>query len=302
MDKVQAPVLIFHGTADTNVPPDQSWSYFRVLQYYGKVPVKFVVFQGEPHGPRKLTHQMRKVQEEAAWFDKYFFKTAKPENEAVKEGSPLAVALRAKNVARSAANYGTSFSVKGKTVLIPEVVKRGELEIGRFEVTRAQFAEFDKNYKVERGTENYAANGVTFEQATWYAAWLSKTTGQMWRVPKEGEVATMYERKDGENTLDYWAGYPPNADDAARLQKKISELSGHAPMLKPVGTFPGQGKDDEELVFDLGGNVAEWVLTRDGNGKVIGGSADCPADAKSNCTPAPEYVGFRLVRGAAKPQ
>ena len=28
MDKVQAPVLIFHGTADRNVPPAQSWSYF----------------------------------------------------------------------------------------------------------------------------------------------------------------------------------------------------------------------------------------------------------------------------------
>ena len=75
MDKVKAPVIIYHGTADVNVPPAQSWSYFRVLQYYGKVPVKFVVFPGEPHGPRKLTHQMRKVEEEVAWFDKYFFKT-----------------------------------------------------------------------------------------------------------------------------------------------------------------------------------------------------------------------------------
>ena len=51
MDKVQAPVLIFHGTADNNVPPAQSWSYFRVLQYYGKVPVKFVVFPGRAARP-----------------------------------------------------------------------------------------------------------------------------------------------------------------------------------------------------------------------------------------------------------
>ena len=34
---------------------------------------------------------------------------------------------------------------------------------------------------------------------------------------------------------------------------------------------------------------------------VIGGSADCPTDPKANCTAAPEYVGFRVVRGAAKP-
>jgi dipeptidyl aminopeptidase/acylaminoacyl peptidase len=299
MDKVKAPVLIFHGTADVNVPPAQSWSYFRVLQYYGKVPVKFVLFPGEPHGPRKLTHQMRKVEEEAAWFDKYFFKTTPAENEAVQEGSPLDAALRAKNAAHSGMNYGTSTSVKGKNVLIPEVVKRGDLEIGRYEVTRAQFVEFDKGYKLEPGVENYPANGISLDQAKKYAAWLSKTTGQTWRIPNESEVASLYEKKDGENTLDYWAGYAVNPEDAARLQKKLSELGGIAPLLKAVGSFPGQGKRDEELIFDLGGNVAEWVLTPDGKGKVIGGSADQPADSRASHEAAGEYVGFRVVRGPA---
>ena len=60
-------------------------------------------------------------------------------------------------------------------MLIPEVVKRGDLEIGRFEVTRAQFTEFDKNYKLDAGTENYPANGITLDHAKAYAAWLSKT-------------------------------------------------------------------------------------------------------------------------------
>jgi pimeloyl-ACP methyl ester carboxylesterase len=300
MDRVQAPVLIFHGTADRNVPPAQSWSYFRALQHFDKT-AKYVVFPGEPHGPRKLTHQMRKVEEEVAWFDKYFFKTAKPENEAVKEGSPLAGALRTKSLARSGSSYGTAVPVKGKVVVIPEVVKHGDLEIGRFEVTRAQFAEFDKNYKFDAGTENYPANGITFDRARAYSAWLSKLTGQVFRIPDEGEVSGMYEKKDGENTLDYWAGYAPNSDDAARLKKQTAQLTGTAPLLKPAGSFAGQGKDDEELIFDLGGNVAEWVLTRDGKGKVIGGSADCPADPKANCTAAPEYVGFRVVRGVAKP-
>ena len=110
MDKVKAPVLIFHGTADNNVPPAQSWSYFRALQYYGKVPVKFVVFPGEPHGPRKLTHQMRKVDEEMAWFDKYFFKTTGTENEALKTGSPLEAAIRTKSVARIGGDYGARSS------------------------------------------------------------------------------------------------------------------------------------------------------------------------------------------------
>src|SRR4029077_19417450 len=139
MDKVQAPVLIFHGTADRNVPPAQSWSYFRALQHFDKT-VKYVVFPGEPHGPRKLTHQMRKVEEEVAWFDKYFFKSTPTANEVVKKGSPLEAALRGKGIAQSAGAYGVPFSTaKEKSVLIPEVVKRGDLEVGRFEVTRMQY-------------------------------------------------------------------------------------------------------------------------------------------------------------------
>jgi len=301
MDKVKAPVLIFHGTADTNVPTAQSWSYFRALQHYGKVPVKFVIFPGEPHGPRKLTHQMRKVEEEMAWFDKYFFKTAAVENEALKAGSPLDAALKAKNVARTGGEYGSSFEGKGKPVVIPEVVKRGDVEVGRFELTRAQFAAFDKSYKVEPGTENYPANGVMFDQAKAYTEWLSKLTGQSWRLPTEKEAAGWYDKKDGENTLDYWAGYSPNPDDTNRLRQKVKELGGNAPLLKPVGSFPGQGQEDQEPVFDLGGNVAEWIATPDGKGRLEGGSADCPADARSNCRAAAEYVGFRLVRAVAKP-
>ncbi len=300
MDKVKAPVLIFHGTADTNVPPAQSWSFFRALQYYGTVPVKFVVFPGEPHGPRKLTHQMRKVEEEAAWFDKYFFKTEPPPSEAVKKGSPLESILRNKNVARSGGNFGSKLDVKKASVLVPEVVKRGDLEIGRFELTGFQYAEFRKSVRLTSTYGNRPINAVTVEDAKVYAEWLAKLTGQVWRIPYEDEVKELYEHRDGENTLDYWAGYAPNPEDATRLREKAKELGGSAPLLKEVGSFRGQGKDDEDPIYDLGGNVAEWALTRDGKGKVIGGSADCPADVKSNCTPAPEYVGFRVVRGEAK--
>jgi dipeptidyl aminopeptidase/acylaminoacyl peptidase/formylglycine-generating enzyme required for sulfatase activity len=302
LDKVKAPVLIFHGTADIQVPTGQSWSYFRALQYYGKVPVKFVTFPGEAHGLLKMTHQMHKVEEEMAWFDKYFFKTRPVENEALKAGSPLDAALKTKNVARTGGDLGNVFGSRGKPVVIPEVVKRGDVEVGRFEVTRAQFSAFDENYKVEPGTENYPANGVMFERAKAYTEWLSNLTGQGWRLPTEKEAAGWYEKKDAENTLDYWAGYTPNPDDTKRLRQKVKELGGNAPLLKPVGSVPGQGQEDQELVFDLGGNVAEWVALPDGKGKAEGGSADCPADTRSSCAAAPEYVGFRVVRGTAKPK
>jgi formylglycine-generating enzyme required for sulfatase activity len=147
---------------------------------------------------------------------------------------------------------------------------------------------------------NLPAHGISLEEAQAYVAWLSKETGETWRIPYEDEVQVLYENRANENTLDYWAGYAPNPEDAARLREAAKKLHGTAPLLKEVGSFHGQGKDDEEPIYDLGGNVAEWVLTRDGKGQVIGGSADCPADAKASCTPAPEYVGFRVVRGEPK--
>jgi dipeptidyl aminopeptidase/acylaminoacyl peptidase len=306
MDKVQAPVLIFHGTADTNVPPSQSWSYFRVLQYYGKVPVKFVVFPGEPHGPRKLTHQMRKVEEEIAWFDKYFFKTTMPENEAMKKDSPLDAESRLAKSSRVGSLYGTSkitgnWKIQEAPIVIPEVVNHGGLAIGRFEITRAQWKSFESRFQIPMGTENYPANGVSLEKAQAYVKWLAKLTGEQWRLAYEDEVRGLYNNHEGQNTLDYWAGYSPNPEDALRLRDKAKELASTAPLLKQVGSFRPEGGENDEPIFDLGGNVAEWVLTRDGKGKVIGGSADCPADPKSNCTPAPEYVGFRVVRGSANP-
>jgi len=138
MDKVKAPVLIFHGSADTNVPTAQSWSFFRALQYYDKVPVKFVLFPGEPRGPRKLTHQMRKVEDEVAWFDKYFFKTEKPADDAVKKGSPLEDFGRREHIQSYGGYFGVGDEVSARNprgFLNPEVVSRGDLKIGRFEVT-----------------------------------------------------------------------------------------------------------------------------------------------------------------------
>ncbi len=305
LDKVKAPTLIFFGTEDRNVPTAQGWTHYRALYQMGK-PARFVLFPGEPHGPSKLTHQLRKVEEESAWFDRYLFKTEKAGNEAFKEDSPLAAAFRRRSIQQVVGRYGVMFQTGGakrgsEGTLIPEVVPRSGIEIGRFEVTRAQYAAFDKTYKFDPGTENYPANGIPFEKAQAYAAWLSRLTGQMWRIPYENEVRALYTTRTGENTLDYWAGYAPNPDDSARLQKKIAEFGSGAPLLTAVGTFRGEGGEGEELLYDLGGNVAEWAITANATGIALGGSADHPADAKTRSTPPDSaYTGLRVVRGEPK--
>jgi dipeptidyl aminopeptidase/acylaminoacyl peptidase len=303
MDRVKTPTLIFFGTIDRQVPTEEGWTHYRALYSIGKAPVKFILFPGEAHGPRKLTHQLRKLNEEDAWLDQYLFKANPPENEALKKGSPLDIALRRRTVQKSGAFYGIAFPSSATAadnpspeVIIPETVKRGEIEIGRFEITRAQYAAFDKNYRVDPGTENFPANNIRFDEAKRYCKWLADLTGETYRLPDEPEVSALYKDHANENTLDYWAGYALNPEDAAKLEAEIKELPGDAPLLREVGTFPGQGDKDEELVFDLGGNVSEWAIAANNSAKTLGSSADHPGDSKSQYREAdPAYTGFRVV-------
>ena len=292
--KVRTPTIFFHGTEDTAVPTHHSWIQYRTLQYLGKVDTKLVLFPDEPHGLQKPAHRLRKVEEELAWFDKYLFDVSPKEekNEAVKAGSRIEDAIALATAKRTGALYGESIN----GVLTPEIVSFKGLQVGRFEATRGQFAAFDSSYAFPAGTENFPANGISFDKAKEYCAWLAQKLGKACRLPNEEESAKLYGAGgSSENTLDAWAGYSVNPDDAARLKKVLEKLPGSAPLLKEVGSFSGAGK--EAKVFDLGGNVAEWVLLKSGAGAAKGGSAINPADAKATAKPPAEYVGFRVVVG-----
>ena len=202
MDKVRAPTIIFFGTEDRNVPTSQGWTHYRALYYLDKVPVKFMLFPGEPHGLQEYAHQLRKLDEDMAWFDRWFFKTEKAENEALKPDSPLGQAVRRKGIARVGGRYGVEAGASKS--LIPEVVKRGGLEVGRFEVTRAQYASFDPKRKPVPGTENFPVTGVTFDEARAYAAWLTKQTGQDLASPdrrRGGQAGRRRERREHARSL-----------------------------------------------------------------------------------------------------
>jgi dipeptidyl aminopeptidase/acylaminoacyl peptidase len=289
-NKVRTPTLIFFGTEDRVVHPQQGWAQYRALQQLGKVPVRFVQFPGEKHSLRKLSHRRRKLQEELAWFDRYLFGQEKARDEVVKDDSPLAWALKRQAAKKVDGRYGILLA----GVLVPETIKHGQRTVGRFEVTRAQFAAFDRRYPVQAGKENYPASGITFEQALAYCEWLSKKTGRRYHLPTEAEADELYGKPEGgENTLDRWAGYAVNPDDAVVLRAKLKTL-GKGALLEEVGRGRGTGKD--ELVYDLGGNVAEWVRRKDGKGVLRGGSADRPADVRGGGQEAgEEYRGLRVV-------
>ncbi len=97
-------------------------------------------------------------------------------------------------------------------------------------------------------------------------------------------------------TLDYWAGYPVGAEDAGRLLAVASRLGPDAPLLREVGS-PAADVTAPPALFDLEGNVSEWVIADDGRPALFGASADRPRDVGSRTGEAGEgYRGVRVVR------
>lgn len=294
MQKVTTPTLIFHGDKDRSVPYSQGWEFYRALQVIGKAPVRFLSLPGEGHVPRKLGH-MRRVQEEIIkWFEIYLFKDHELKNESLKEGSPLDMLGDMRAVGRWKGLVG----MEVKNTLVPEVVDYSKLRIGRFEVTRAQWAAFDNSYSYDVGTGDYPVTGISYERVLEYVEWLGKLTGGVYRLPTVKEAEKLYKIPSG-NTFDYWAGYVLNPDDYAGLLGELKKYGDTPVLLKAVGGFSPKGKG-RNLIFDLGGNAAEWVTVKEGEGKVVGGSAVSPVDTKSDRKPPLYYTGFRVVRDSVK--
>ena len=68
--KVKTPTLVLVGGNDKRVPPPQSVELFRALRSLG-VETKLLIAPGEPHGWRKLSHRLTKINSELEWFAKY---------------------------------------------------------------------------------------------------------------------------------------------------------------------------------------------------------------------------------------
>lgn len=299
LDRVETPTLIFHGTEDRAVYTSQGWMHYRALQQRTDTPVRFLLFPGEPHGLGELAHQRRKVKEELRWMDAYLWgRESEPARLALDPESPLARALERAEAGRVEGRFG----VHRSGILVPETVPYGGIRIGRFEVTRAQWAEFDADYAYPAGTGDHPVNGVSLERARAYARWLGERTGGSWRLPTDEELEPLARAASSGNTLDRWAGYAPNPEDADRLRRLAGELSGEAPLLRAVGQFrphevtTSNGRS-AALVYGLGGNVSEWATTGDGGGRPVGRSANRPAgEPESISEVGAAYTGLRVVR------
>ena len=117
---------------------------------------------------------------------------------------------------------------------VPQNLLR-KLAVAAFERT-SRYDQAIYNYlaKAEgNAEEDLPATGVSFEQARRYVDWLSQRTGRRYRLPSKAEAERLASAAGTKgNTLERWAGYAPNPEDAARIRAALGELerAGRAPV------------------------------------------------------------------------
>ncbi|MEW6737970.1 MAG: formylglycine-generating enzyme family protein [Acidobacteriota bacterium] len=143
-------------------------------------------------------------------------------------------------------------------------------EIGKYEITNRQFRTFVKatGYRTKNqqekktsweeyaslGRGNYPVVMIRWEDAMEYCQWLSKVTGETYRLPTEAEWE--YAARGGNpNRLYPWGNHidESRANYAAQIAR-LGESEQALSYLRTVGSY-----DPNEFgIYDIIGNVAEW--------------------------------------------
>ncbi|MFV0283515.1 MAG: formylglycine-generating enzyme family protein [Castellaniella sp.] len=185
------------------------------------------------------------------------------------------------------------FLDQGRPVDAPRV--HGRVEDGHFimrrQVSQAEYARcvragackrLDKGFR-DLDSPDLPAVGVSWADATAYAAWLTRKTGQHWRLPFYTEwVRAAADRYREDDAL------PSDPDDPAvrwlaEYEREIVRSRGRIKPAQPFGHFGVNVLG----VSDIGGNIWEWTDT-------------CFASHSMGALPlAPrENCGVRILAGA----
>jgi dipeptidyl aminopeptidase/acylaminoacyl peptidase len=72
-ERIKTPTLILHGEKDGDVPPEQSYQFFRALKDH-KIETELVIYPREGHGPNEKMHLLDLACRIPGWFEKYLIK------------------------------------------------------------------------------------------------------------------------------------------------------------------------------------------------------------------------------------
>jgi formylglycine-generating enzyme required for sulfatase activity len=129
-----------------------------------------------------------------------------------------------------------------------------DFAMGKFPVTRAEYARFVAESKYDAGyywrspdvlrDDNYGAGNVSWKDAKAYVRWLSKKSGYTYRLPSEAEYE--YGERARTTTADWWG------NDASAV---CSYTECNHDGIGPVGSYPANTFG----LYDMAGNVEEWT-------------------------------------------
>jgi formylglycine-generating enzyme required for sulfatase activity len=184
-------------------------------------------------------------------------------------------------------------------VLIPPTVSMGKdtIAIGTHEVTQAQFHAFTgKSY--DRLYANAPITGLGASEITAYLNWLKEKTGVTYRLPNAKEAEALHKKAresfKTQNNLNHWAGYELTALDVPDLQQKLKEIK--TPLIQNAGSQPMVKLKKDVMVYDLGGNAAEYYQTGSGLKTYDYSAYDFVDPAAEGAINVPGHTGFRVVR------
>jgi len=161
--------------------------------------------------------------------------------------------------------------------------------IGKYEVTVANFNQYCKLStacsEITDRDKRLPISGISLEQATAYAKWLSDRTGNTYRLPTINEWSYAADA----------AGQQPRKDYNCRVEQSGQILKGQSTMDVTTGKANGWG------LYNYVGNVQEWARTQDG--VVVRGGAfedtfsKCAISLEKPHGGAPDKsTGFRLLQ------
>ncbi|MFH1421494.1 MAG: protein kinase, partial [Planctomycetota bacterium] len=149
--------------------------------------------------------------------------------------------------------------------------------ISQYEVTNRDYEMFVKNTerktvpmhwggnKVPLGKEKHPVTWVSCEDAVEYCDWLTKNDkkGRKYRLPNESE-------------WEYAASYDPNTENNKRKYPWGNEFGKTTLNISGKDTTAcGSNRDDVSYfeIYDMGGNVCEWVQSDDGESYAVRGGS-----------------------------
>lgn len=171
------------------------------------------------------------------------------------------------------------------------VAEPAPLEIMKYQVSAADYAQCVTDGACEKAEPrrriegNVPATGVSFNDATGYAAWLSKRTGTAWRLPTIEEWAFAA----GTRAVDHALGIETDVADPAQrwllnYQREAALSAEGLATPEPVGSFGV----NEHGVADLAAAVWEWTATC---------ASRTTLDAAGNVLTRVESCGVRVLEG-----